>query len=499
MAKLVWRVKLVRELQTGETTEVELARIERDEQAGLSDLGLRLAEVKQLTAVLQAAIVPAQVTIAGEHRSTCAACGRRLASKGHHTSTFRSLFGDVPLRIRRLLTCPCQNGDVARSFAAFDLEAATVAPELAYVTARYAALAPFGKVADLLSELLPVSGVPNAGTMRNRTMGVGEAVVPPTVTTMAKPAMPRPVEPVVVGLDGGYVRSRHRQDERHFEVIAGKVISAQGSQSRFAFARNSPSIASGAFKQALAMAGVTADTPATVLCDGDAGLWRLQREALPNATVVLDWWRAAVRFEHALQAARGLAVADAHLAAEAVCGLDRAKWRLWHGRWPGCRRKLAALYRWARRTSVCDIAGIGRLEHRLGELLAYLERNQGALVHYAARRRNGEPISTAFVESAVNEIIAKRMNKNLLEDPRFQTMAADALEQGDGAALPRRANSGAERYARGRLSSSLSRLPPRNRRGSRHIGGVMNPTGLHTLRGDQARRKGRQRDSQWHS
>jgi hypothetical protein len=26
------------------------------------------------------------------------------------------------------------------------------------------------------------------------------------------------------------------------------------------------------------------------------------------------------------------------------------------------------------------------------ELLAYLERNQGALVHYAARRRNGEPI-----------------------------------------------------------------------------------------------------------
>ena len=33
------------------------------------------------------------------------------------------------------------------------------------------------------------------------------------------------------------------------------------------------------------------------------------------------------------------------------------------------------------------------------------------LVHYAARRRHGEPISTAFVESAVNEIVAKRMNK----------------------------------------------------------------------------------------
>src|SRR5580658_8608811 len=104
----------------------------------------------------------------------------------------------------------------------------------------------------------------------------------------------------------------------------------------------SPTIASDAFKHALAVAGVTADTPATVLSDGDAGLWRLQRESLPNATVVLDWWHAAVRFEHALQAARGLGAADTHLSAEAVRGLERAKWRLWHGRWPGCQRKLAA-------------------------------------------------------------------------------------------------------------------------------------------------------------
>ena len=228
------------------------------------------------------------------------------------------------------------------SFAAFDLEAATVAPELAYVTARYAALAPFGKVADLLSELLPISGALNAGTVRNRTMRVGEAVVRPHVTTTTAAPM-RPAGPVVVGLDGGYVRSRHRHDERHFEVIAGKVINAEGNPSRFAFARNSPAIASDAFKQAMAMAEVTADTPATVLSDGDAGLWRLQRaRSLPNATVVLDWWHAAVRFEHALQAARGLGAADTHLSDVAVRGLERAKWRLWHGRWPGCRRKLAA-------------------------------------------------------------------------------------------------------------------------------------------------------------
>jgi len=168
----------------------------------------------------------------------------------------------------------------------------------------------------------------------------------------------------VVGLDGSYVRSWHPQQGRHSEVVAGKVIDADGTQSRFAFARNGQAIAFDVFRQALAAAGVHADTPATVLCDGDAGLWRLQHEALPGATIVLDWWRAAVRFEHALQAARGLGAGtvDTHLAEEAVRRLKRAKWRLWHGRWPGCRRKLAALCRWTKRKHLCDVTGIGRLQ-----------------------------------------------------------------------------------------------------------------------------------------
>ena len=45
-----------------------------------------------------------------------------------------------------------------------------VAPELAYVMARYAPLAPFGKVAALLSELLPFGGAQHASTVRNRTL-----------------------------------------------------------------------------------------------------------------------------------------------------------------------------------------------------------------------------------------------------------------------------------------------------------------------------------------
>src|SRR4051794_37438405 len=293
--------EVVAELEPGVTTETEVTRIERSEEAGLADLGLRLDEAKQLTAALQAEMVSAQLAVVGERRRWCVTCGRPLASKGHYRATFCSLFGDVPVRVRRLLVCPCHGPGEPKSFAALDLGTGP-APELAYVTAKFAALAPFGKVAALLSELLPISGAQNAGTVRNRTLRVGQDVVQQHPTKHAElPAAPAD-GPVVVGLDGGYVRSRHRP-ECHFEVVAGKVIDARGAQHRFAFARNGPATASEAFRQALMAAGVGADTPATVLCDGDAGLWRLQREAPPGAPIVLGWGHAAVRFEHPLPAA----------------------------------------------------------------------------------------------------------------------------------------------------------------------------------------------------
>jgi len=55
-----------------------------------------------------------------------------------------------------------------KSFGVLDLGHDAVAPELAYVTAQFAAVTPFGKVAVLLSELLPISGAQNTGTVRNR-------------------------------------------------------------------------------------------------------------------------------------------------------------------------------------------------------------------------------------------------------------------------------------------------------------------------------------------
>jgi hypothetical protein len=41
----------------------------------------------------------------------------------------------------------------------------------------------------------------------------------------------------------------------------------------------------------------------------------------------------------------------------------------------------------------------------------YIERSGGFIPNYGERYRNGERISTGFVESAVNQVVSKRMAK----------------------------------------------------------------------------------------
>ena len=87
--------------------------------------------------------------------------------------TFHSLFGDVPVRVRRLRSCPCQ-GASRQSFSTVFTNKHPVAPELSFLTAKLAALLPFGKAAAFLAELLPLSTGANAATVRNRTRRVGQ-------------------------------------------------------------------------------------------------------------------------------------------------------------------------------------------------------------------------------------------------------------------------------------------------------------------------------------
>jgi hypothetical protein len=65
-----------------------------------------------------------------------------------------------------------------------------------------------------------------------------------------------------------------------------------------------------------------------------------------------------------------------------------------------------------------DSAGLDKEDARIDKLLktarefrTNISRNRDYIPNYGERYRNGEPISTGFVESAVNQVVSKRMAK----------------------------------------------------------------------------------------
>src|ERR1039457_325194 len=405
-----WTIKLVFEAVPGSPVEHEVGMIERAEQISPASVGLTIAEGKALLASLQEQIVTAQVQQHVANIKPCRRCGKSFRTKGYYHSTLRSVYGSVDMRIRRLSACAC-SGSLAQSFSTLFTNKSPITPELRYLTAKMAALLPFRKAADFLGELLPLSAQSTASTVRNRTMKVGKRLEK-AAKALATPASKDPCKELIVGFDGGYVRNRHQRPERNFEVIAGKALDSDGHATRFAFVRNGGSDAVSAIGLALQHRGANEATSVTVLTDGDAGLRAIQRQAAPHADHVLDWFHISMRFTNLQQTAKGIdAIAAGGVRRHALAEIDHAKWRLWNGHTERGIVGLVHLEQWAQAKCFEHIPSLNKLASKLSDTTRYLELNADSMPDYGKRYRAGQRISTGFVESAVNEIIAKRMVK----------------------------------------------------------------------------------------
>ena len=403
-------MKLVAEVVPGKPIEHEIAMIERPEEISPANVGLTIEEGKAILESLQNEIVAAQVQQHGVNIRSCPRCGSAFRTKGYYRATLRSVYGNVGMRIRRLRGCSCA-GSQARSFSTLFTNKNPTTPELRYLTAKMAALLPVGKVADFLGELLPLSAHTTAGTVRNRTMKVGKRLQK-SAKVLSTSSSNEPAKKLEVGLDGGYVRNRHQRPERNFEVIAGKALDRDGHATRFAFVRNGGPEAMSAVSLALEQCGATETTSITVLTDGDAGLRAIHQHVAPRAEHVLDWFHIAMRFTNLQQLAKGVnAATDGGVRSHALAELDRAKWRFWNGHIERGLIGLVHLGQWARAECFEHIPSLKKLENALWDMIRYLELNADSMPNYGKRYRAGRRISTGFVESAVNEIVAKRMVK----------------------------------------------------------------------------------------
>jgi hypothetical protein len=113
---------------------------------------------------------------------------------------------------------------------------------------------------------------------------------------------------------------------------------------------------------------------------------------------------------------------------EVLRQLERTKWFLWHGNAYQALKVLTDIHldlelaSWER-----DDGKIGKLCKAVQEFHTFIDRNRDFIPNYGERYRNGERISTGFVESTVNHVVSKRMVKK--QQMRWSQRGAHLLLQ----------------------------------------------------------------------
>ena len=106
--------------------------------------------------------------------------------------------------------------------------------------------------------------------------------------------------------------------------------------------------------------------------------------------------------------------------------LERLKWYLWHGNVYQALKRIESL-EWDLEDWEEDSETAAKLLAAVQEFGGYIGVNQNAIPNYGDRYRHGEIISTSFVESAVNQVVSRRMVKS--QQMRWSKRGAHLLLQ----------------------------------------------------------------------
>ena len=407
----------------------EVLTLDRDDLA-LDTLGLQLAEAKDLLAAVQDTVAEQQVNTAIAKQVACPACGRARRHKDTRTIVVRTLFGMLRLPSPRWWHCGCRD-QPARTFQPLaELLPERTTPELAYQQARFAALISYGITASLLGELLPLGRRLHPAVVRRQTQAVAQRLEDELgeerpsfidICQRDREELPRPDLPIVVGLDGGYVHSslQRSRTDGWFEVIAGKAIPADGRASCFGYVQTYDTKPKRRLFELLKAQGMAANQQVTFLTDGGEDIRDIPCYLNAQAEHLLDWFHLTMRITVMANMAKSLPLPPpsleppdeppTDLANEIGTQLQRLKWFCWHG------NVFRALQTTDDLIFDLEIAERSpeqaRLLQAVREFDGYIRANAERIPNYGERHRAGEAISTAFTESAVNQVISKRMVK----------------------------------------------------------------------------------------
>ncbi len=149
-------------------------------------------------------------------------------AQGSYSVAFRTLYGTVTLASPRLYRCPCRPGKKKTFSPLATLLTENTSPELLYLESKWASLMSFSVTVDLLKDVLPIDWA-NISTVRrhlNKVTARAEAELGREPACSGQEPLDFRLDgadPVVIGIDGGYVRNWYAK-KRRFEVVVGKSM-----------------------------------------------------------------------------------------------------------------------------------------------------------------------------------------------------------------------------------------------------------------------------------
>lgn len=147
----------------------------------------------------------------------------------------------------------------------------------------------------------------------------------------------------------------------------------------------------------------------TFFSDGGDTVRELQLYLNPQAEHLLDWFHITMRITVMTQMAKGVSIPEDWLIKDVDKTLESLKWYLWHG---NVYKALQEIDWLADLLDADDLTPKQRrFLQKVEEFKTYITNNQAFITNYGERYRNGERISSGFVESTVNQVISKRMVK----------------------------------------------------------------------------------------
>jgi hypothetical protein len=419
------RVEVVSLNAAGEEQRRQVLTIERQELA-METLGVNLTEGKALLAGVQDFVVAQQASAELEQRRACPHCGGRYTSKDSGSTPVSTVFGRVEVPNPRWNRCGCQT-EGPKTFRPMRtwLNGQT-SPEMLYLETKWASLIPFARTRDFLKEVLPVANSVNPETVRNHLQLTAERIEQELGEERQLNAFdgseehweqqPLPDGPITVGIDGGYVRASHKQG--WFEVIAGKSVVAfrradedeVPSAKCFGYVQSYDEKPRQRLWELMKSQGMQENQQVVFMSDGGENVRRVQEYLHPFSEHLIDWFHIAMRLTVLRQQTKALQEERPGTGAEVSKRLESVKHLLWHGNTEEALERLGDLLMELSLISEHSDAA-EKVADGLTEFETYIRNSQEFMPNFGERRRQGETISTAFVESTINQVVSRRFVK----------------------------------------------------------------------------------------